>query len=589
MEDELTCPVCLELYADPLLLPCSHSICKKCLHDIIENRYKAGKDGLDCPSCRKSHSISRSKLGKLPRNLALENIVFRYQEIQSQNLAKTRKSLDLTLDTSIIGTSQLASPVTLESESAFKLEESLELCGLCEENSRNKASWYCEQCCVAYCISCLEHFHPCRGPLAHHKLRRPLKDEATDKQAFCGDHASEMATIFCDKCQQLVCHLCVCEGVGKHSQHKILSVDTALVQTKETISSVRDKLETMMSTLSDQSTKMQEVMEDIETTHVQASQKVDLQYQRYIEDITSNLRQHRHATLHRLSESKSKILAKLRTQIEENRQQLKTLENLMESCKKLLNEDQTQSLLTKAGDVTPLLQKQEAVSDRLQTCKQVYQELMSDKTAQQDMKQSVEQFKSSSLACIKSMLVDEAEQCQSIIPVIKTPASPGKDAPRVINKCLTTWGFNSSSFTAEPLTFNAMWSVTVEKNASHMGDLKNGYIFGVGISFDKLNLKDQVGMNNVSHGIICTGGNLVYSHNGKTEQLMPLDCLPLSVTIYCTIDQSEGVLLAYTITDASWGDTLHGKKVLIDQFSRNQVYPVFTVSQRVKMQFPTYV
>ena len=45
MEEELTCPVCLELYADPLLLPCSHSICKKCLQDIIDNRYKSGKDG----------------------------------------------------------------------------------------------------------------------------------------------------------------------------------------------------------------------------------------------------------------------------------------------------------------------------------------------------------------------------------------------------------------------------------------------------------------------------------------------------------------------------------------------------------------
>jgi len=134
-----------------------------------------------------------------------------------------------------------------------------------------------------------------------------------------------------------------------------------------------------------------------------------------------------------------------------------------------------------------------------------------------------------------------------------------------------------------------MWSVTIEKNASQLGDLKSGYIFGVGISFEKLNVKELVGMNSASHGIICSGGNLVYAHNGKIEQLMPLDGLPLSVTIYCTTDQSDGVLLAYTVTDASWGDTLHGKKRLVDQLSRKQIYPVFTVSQRVKMQFPTYV
>jgi hypothetical protein len=45
MEEELTCPVCLELYADPLMLPCSHSLCKKCLEDIVQSRVKTGQEG----------------------------------------------------------------------------------------------------------------------------------------------------------------------------------------------------------------------------------------------------------------------------------------------------------------------------------------------------------------------------------------------------------------------------------------------------------------------------------------------------------------------------------------------------------------
>ena len=45
MEEELTCPVCLELYADPLMLPCSHSLCKKCLEDIVQSRVKSGQEG----------------------------------------------------------------------------------------------------------------------------------------------------------------------------------------------------------------------------------------------------------------------------------------------------------------------------------------------------------------------------------------------------------------------------------------------------------------------------------------------------------------------------------------------------------------
>ena len=216
--------------------------------------------GLDCPSCRKSHPVNKSKVGKLPRNLALENIVFRYQEMQS--LTKQKKSFDLTPDSqSSIATDNVSQGVA---ESPVFFDESNENCGLCDENTSNKALWYCEQCCVAYCQSCLDNYHPKRGQLAHHRLRKPQKMESLDKQAFCVDHSAEVAAIFCDQCQLLVCHLCVCEGVGKHSQHKILSLDTAWNQTKETVTDTKEKLEVMVSTLTEQSLKLEEVADEIE-------------------------------------------------------------------------------------------------------------------------------------------------------------------------------------------------------------------------------------------------------------------------------------------------------------------------------------
>lgn len=184
---------------------------------------------------------------------------------------------------------------------------------------------------------------------------------------------------------------------------------------------------------------------------------------------------------------------------------------------------------------------------------------------------------------------DEPGKCQSIIPLIKSPSSAGKEAPRVQNKCLTTWGFNSTSFTAESLDSNSLWSVTIEKNSSHVGDTKSGYLFGVGIASDQLGNKELVGMNGKSYGIACSNGNLVYCHNSKIEQLMPLDGLPLSITVCVTNDQSESVILSFTITNSSWGDTLSCKKVLMDFIHGDPIYPVFTVSQRVKMQFPTHV
>ncbi|XP_076141453.1 E3 ubiquitin-protein ligase TRIM4-like [Alosa pseudoharengus] len=37
-EDELSCPVCRELFSDPLLLSCGHSFCRSCLEESWRER-----------------------------------------------------------------------------------------------------------------------------------------------------------------------------------------------------------------------------------------------------------------------------------------------------------------------------------------------------------------------------------------------------------------------------------------------------------------------------------------------------------------------------------------------------------------------
>lgn len=188
------------------------------------------------------------------------------------------------------------------------------------------------------------------------------------------------------------------------------------------------------------------------------------------------------------------------------------------------------------------------------------------------------------------LLGNESHRCTEIRPAFQSPTSPGKvDAPRIQNKCLMTWGFNSTTFTAEQLTRSVAWTVTIEKNSSHIGDVKTGYLFGVGVGSEVLNIKDMVGMNRNSYGLVCSGGNLVFVHDSKLESLMPLENLPLSVTMYVNLEAEDCIVLAYMITSTSWGDTLQGKKFVSKKMFKDSIYPVFTVSQRVKIQFPTYV
>nr|AAI15264.1 Zgc:136778 [Danio rerio] len=62
-EEELSCPVCCEIFRNPVLLSCSHSVCKECLQ-----QYWRTKTTQECPVCRR-----RSSRDDPPVNLVLKN------------------------------------------------------------------------------------------------------------------------------------------------------------------------------------------------------------------------------------------------------------------------------------------------------------------------------------------------------------------------------------------------------------------------------------------------------------------------------------------------------------------------------------
>ncbi|XP_071755575.2 nuclear factor 7, ovary-like [Centroberyx gerrardi] len=63
-EEDLSCPVCHDIFKDPVLLSCSHSFCKACLQ-----KWWRRKQISQCPVCRRTSSKK-----KTPCNLALKNL-----------------------------------------------------------------------------------------------------------------------------------------------------------------------------------------------------------------------------------------------------------------------------------------------------------------------------------------------------------------------------------------------------------------------------------------------------------------------------------------------------------------------------------
>ena len=86
-------------------------------------------------------------------------------------------------------------------------------------------------------------------------------------------------------------------------------------------------------------------------------------------------------------------------------------------------------------------------------------------------------------------------------------------------------------------------------------------------------------------------GSLCFGHAGQHERIVKLDSLPISVTISVTLDHTDYVVLTYKLDSSTEGQglSLLGKRVIQDSRLKKELYPVFTVSQRVKLLFPTCV
>ena len=188
---------------------------------------------------------------------------------------------------------------------------------------------------------------------------------------------------------------------------------------------------------------------------------------------------------------------------------------------------------------------------------------------------------------------------QLSIPVIISPRPPVKNdvTTRITNRCLSTWGFASTTFTAEECVESTSWSVTVERNIAHATHLFTGHMFGVGLAKAVLNVKDMVAMNDDSCGLVCAGGELQYCENGEVETLTEISSLPVTVTACLKTDHPKYNIVTFRIQMGAGGPTRGGatettlltKRVIRHEQSKSFALPVFTVSQKVKLHFLTSV
>uniref|UniRef100_A0A1X7U1E7 Uncharacterized protein n=3 Tax=Amphimedon queenslandica TaxID=400682 RepID=A0A1X7U1E7_AMPQE len=225
LEEQLTCPVCLDHYTNPKTLPCLHSFCQHCLEGLPLDK-KNETYYLSCPTCRHCTELPEEGAGAFPVAFTLNNL----KEIYS--LMK-----------------KVADPQQVT----------------CDNCTTVNATGYCKDCSKFLCTEC-DGVHKKWGPTSNHQLTSldevtasdvsstsqllaPAKQEATLTCSVPGH--DEPLKYYCDTCNTFICHECTVHAHKDHEYDLVSSSYTKHCQElKGSLNPVRGKIEGLKKVLS---------------------------------------------------------------------------------------------------------------------------------------------------------------------------------------------------------------------------------------------------------------------------------------------------------------------------------------------------
>uniref|UniRef100_A0A8C8FNV6 RING-type E3 ubiquitin transferase n=1 Tax=Oncorhynchus tshawytscha TaxID=74940 RepID=A0A8C8FNV6_ONCTS len=326
LESELTCPICLELFEDPLLLPCAHSLCFNCAHRILVSHCSSNKplesiSAFQCPTCRYVITLNHRGLEGLKRNVTLQNIIHRFQKA------------------SVSGPN---SPVRAHT-ATMSLEHRIS-CQFCEQDPPREAVKTCVTCEVSYCDRCLRATHPNKKPFTSHRLVEPVHD-AHMRGLTCLEHENEKVNMYCIVDDQLICALC--KLVGRHREHQVSSLSERFDKLKQTLENNLTNLVKRNSELENQMAKLIQICQQVEVNTAMHEAKLVEECDELVEII----RQRKQIIAVKIKESKVMKLRKLAQQMANCRQCLERSRALITQAEHSLKENDHARFLQTARNV----------------------------------------------------------------------------------------------------------------------------------------------------------------------------------------------------------------------------------------------
>ncbi|XP_046371171.1 E3 ubiquitin-protein ligase TRIM56-like [Haliotis rufescens] len=196
----LMCPICMDEYKDPRLLPCHHTVCLDCIHNILQASSITGRM-FRCPQCRRDVCVPRGGIHEFPLNFYI---------------------------------------ISLQDELGTKTYH--DTCDMCKRDWLI-SQFRCVDCDMVICKFCIhEHRlfqHDASRQYNIMRIEITPADVHLSSTRSCPKHLEEILQLYCCTCDKPVCITCICED---HKRHETVPMATKLSASRLALQEELDRL-----------------------------------------------------------------------------------------------------------------------------------------------------------------------------------------------------------------------------------------------------------------------------------------------------------------------------------------------------------
>ncbi|XP_063310168.1 E3 ubiquitin-protein ligase TRIM36 isoform X2 [Pelobates fuscus] len=324
IERELICPACKELYTHPLILPCQHSICHKCVKELLfmtlEDSTDVSSEASTPGSPRgRMQSPSVERIDRLLRSASYRSsLTLRSRGSKRNSLTPRMTTLSCPgclhdIDLGERGISGLFRNFTLETiveryRQAARAATAI-MCDYCKPPAQESTK-SCMDCNASFCNECFKVNHPWGTIKAQHEYVGPTTN-FRPKVLMCPEHEMEKVNMYCEICRRPVCHLC--KLAGSHANHRVTTMSNAYKTLKEKLTKGISYLISKESQVRTQICELEILIQQTVINGDRAYEEATYNF----EKLYNILEERKTFALKSIQNSKSTRLEKLQNQMEE--------------------------------------------------------------------------------------------------------------------------------------------------------------------------------------------------------------------------------------------------------------------------------